>query len=130
MIPAHSTTKGVGIPPKPPFLSLPLCSVAQLSLTLCSPMVCSPPGSSVHGILQARILEWVAVSSSRGSFQPRDQTCLSCTGRQILYHRATWETSSAPTLTLFKGGAHPPLRKQARTPVTCFPSPLLQHKSR
>ena len=39
---------------------------------------CSPSGSSVHGILQARILEWVAISSSRGSSQPRDQTCISC----------------------------------------------------
>ena len=48
-----------------------------------------PPGSSVHGILLARILEWVAISSSRGSFWPRDQThvsCGSCIGRQILYH--------------------------------------------
>ena len=42
-----------------------LCSVAQLCLTLCDPMDCSPPGSSVHGIFQARILEWVAVSFSR-----------------------------------------------------------------
>ena len=44
--------------------------VAQLCLTLCDPMDCNPPGSSIHGILQARILEWVAVSSSRGSSQP------------------------------------------------------------
>ena len=42
-------------------------SVAQLCLTLCNSMDCNPPGSSVHGILQARILEWVAVSFSRGS---------------------------------------------------------------
>ena len=49
----------------------------QSCLTLCSPMDCSLPGSSVHGILQARILEWVAMPSSRGSFQPRDQTCIS-----------------------------------------------------
>ena len=46
----------------------------------------SPPGSSVHGILQARILEWVAISFSRESSQPRDQTQVSCIGRQILYH--------------------------------------------
>ena len=50
----------------------------QLYLTLCDPMGCSPPGSSVHGILQARILEWVSMPSSRGSSQPRDQTCLLC----------------------------------------------------
>ena len=42
--------------------------VLLLCLTLCDPMYCSPPGSSVHGILQARILEWVAIPSSRGSF--------------------------------------------------------------
>ena len=53
---------------------------------LCNSMDCSLPGSSVHGILQARILEWVAISFSRGSSWPRDQTCVSCIGRQILYH--------------------------------------------
>ena len=52
--------------------------VAQLCPTLCVPMDCSPPGSSGHGILQARILEWVAISFSRGSSQPRDQTWVSC----------------------------------------------------
>ena len=45
---------------------------AQSCLTLCDPMDCSPPGSSVYGILQARILEWVAIASSRGSSRPRD----------------------------------------------------------
>ena len=53
------------------------CSVAQSCLTLCDPIDCSPPGSSVHGILQARILECVAMPSSRGSSQRRDQTCIS-----------------------------------------------------
>ena len=48
--------------------------VAQSCLTLCDPMDYSPPGSSVHGILQARILEWVAISISRGSSRPRDLT--------------------------------------------------------
>ena len=52
--------------------------VSQSYPTLCDPMDCSPPGSSVCGILQARILEWVAISSSRGSSQRRDQTCVSC----------------------------------------------------
>ena len=51
---------------------------AQLCLTLCNPMDRSLPGSSVHGILQARILEWVAISFSRGSSRPRDQTWASC----------------------------------------------------
>ena len=62
------------------------CTVAQLCPTLSNPMVCSPPGSSVHGIIPARILEWVAISSSRGSSPPRDQTsvsCSFCTGRQF-----------------------------------------------
>ena len=57
--------------------------------TLCDPMDCSPPGSSVHGILQARILEWVTISSSRASSLPRDRTQVSCVswiGRQVLYH--------------------------------------------
>ena len=52
--------------------------VVQSCLTLCDPMDCSPPGFSVRGILQARTLEWVALPSSRGSSQLRDQTCVSC----------------------------------------------------
>ena len=55
------------------FAWLVLCLVTQSCLTLCDPMDCSPPGSSVHGILQARILEWVAMPSSGESSQPRDQ---------------------------------------------------------
>ena len=54
------------------------CFVLQLFLTLYDPMDCSPPGSSVHGILQARILEWVAIPLSRGSSWPRDRTQVSC----------------------------------------------------
>ena len=53
-------------------------SVAKSCTILCIPMNCSLPGSSVHGISQARILEWVATSFSKGSSQPRDQTCVSC----------------------------------------------------
>ena len=52
--------------------------VAQLCPTLCDPTDCSLQGSSVHGILQARVLEWVAISFSRGASQPRDQTQVSC----------------------------------------------------
>ena len=65
--------------------------VTQSCLPLYNPMDCSSPGSSVHGILQARILEQVAISFPRRSFWPRDQTCISCPGRPILYHWATWE---------------------------------------
>ena len=61
----------------------------QLCLTLCDPMNYSPPGSPVHGILQAGILEWVFMPFSRGSSQLRDLTCVSsvsCIGRWVLYH--------------------------------------------
>ena len=54
------------------------CLVAQLHPTLCDPIDCSPPGSSVHGILQARILEWVTISFSRGTSWLKDGTCVSC----------------------------------------------------
>ena len=54
-------------------------------------MDCSPPGFSVHEISQRRILEWVAISSSRGSSWPRSQTGISCIARQMLHHLATWE---------------------------------------
>ena len=52
--------------------------VARSCLTLCDPMDSSPPGSSVHGISQTRILRWVAIFFFRGSSQPRDQTWVSC----------------------------------------------------
>ena len=67
-----------------------VCPVTQSCLILCHPINCSLPGSSIHGILLARILEWVAISFSRGSSWPRDQThisCIPCIGRQILYHQ-------------------------------------------
>ena len=67
----------------------------------------SPPGSSVHGILKARILEWVVVRSSRGSSQPRDQTCVSsvsCIGRRVLYHYCHLE-------------GHTPYEKRRKAPI-------------
>ena len=70
-----------------------VCSVAQLCLTVCSPMVCNLQGLSVHGIFQARVLVQVAISFSKGFSQPRDWTCvscISCTGRWILYHCALY----------------------------------------
>ena len=54
------------------------CSIFQSCPTLCNPADCSPPGSSVHGILQVRMLEWLAISFSRGASQPRDGNCVSC----------------------------------------------------
>ena len=62
-----------------------LAKSLQSCPTLCNPMECSPPDSSVHGILQARILEWVTMPSSRGSSQPKDRTQVSCAGRGVLY---------------------------------------------
>ena len=54
------------------------CMLGRQRLTLCGPMGRSPPGSSVHGIFLARILEWIAMSSRMGSSRPRDWTCVSC----------------------------------------------------
>ena len=72
-----------------------ICACVLGSLQSCSvlwdPKDCSPPGSSVHGILQARILEWVAISSSRGSSQGSNPRLTSaCTGRWFFTTRATW----------------------------------------
>ena len=65
----------------------PQCCLFRCSVvSLCDPMDCSPPGSAVHGIFQASILEWVAISFSRKSSWARDWTQVSCFGRQILYH--------------------------------------------
>ena len=91
--------KGVGV-----------CSDVQLCLTLCNPVDCSPPVSSVLGILQARTLEWVATPSSSRSSQPRDPTCVpyvSCIGRWVLYHQrylGTLEHSSGKQWLLFTEG--------------------------
>ena len=60
-----------------------VCLAAQLCLTFCDPMDCSLLGSSVHGLLQARILEWVAIFSSKRVSQPRDRTHGSCTDRRF-----------------------------------------------
>ena len=89
-------------------------------------MDCSPPGPSVHGILQARILEWVAISISRGSCPPRDWTCVSCLGRWIfspLSHLGslvpwlpTCCLASAPTPTLLEILFHLHLMR-----IPCFP---------
>ena len=69
--------------------------VAQSCPTLCDPMGCSLPGSSVHGIFQARVLEWVAISFSRGSSRPRDWTQVSCIAGRRFTIWATWEAPPA-----------------------------------
>ena len=63
-----------------------VCVCAQSCPTLWNPMVCNPPVSFVHGIFQARMLEGVTISFSKGSSWPRDRTHVSCIGRQIVYH--------------------------------------------
>ena len=71
------------------FLCVPT-KLLQSCPNLCHPMDCNPPSSSVQGILQARTLEWVVMSSFWGSSQPRDRTCvscISCIGRRVLYHQ-------------------------------------------
>ena len=76
--------------------SVSACSLTQLCLIICKSMDCSSLSSSVHGILQARILEWVAISYSKGSSQPRDRTCVSdvsCIGSWVLYH---WQHLGSP----------------------------------
>ena len=67
---------------------------------LCNPLDCSPPGSSVHGISQARTLESVVISSSRASSRPRDGTPVSCIGRQILCHYTTYRVLASPNFVL------------------------------
>ena len=73
-------------------ISLHACMLSHFTrVQLCNPMDCSPPGSFVHGVLQARTLEWVAISFPRGCSLSRNQTHVSCvfsTSRWILYHCA------------------------------------------
>ena len=77
--------------------------VSESCPTFCDRMDCSPPGSSVHWIFQARILEWVAISFSRGSSWPRDRTQVYCIGRWILYH---WATREAPPCLMVPSALH------------------------
>ena len=72
------------------------CSVTQSCPTLRDPMDCRPPGFFVHGISQARTLEWVTISFSGGSSWLRNLTGISCLGRWILYHWATWKAWAKP----------------------------------
>ena len=80
--------------------------VAQSCPTLCDPMNCSLPGSSVHGILQARIPEWVAISFSKASSPPRDQTQASCIAGRFFTLWATrrpqWQENSGQSTTTYQ----------------------------
>ena len=76
-----------------------MCEISVLSKTLCDPMDCSLPGSSVHGIFQARILEWAAISYCMGSDSwSRNRTCISCIERGILYRWPHLGSSLVPWL--------------------------------
>ena len=74
-----------------------VCVCAQSSLTVCNPMDCSLPGSSIHGLFQGRILEWVAMPSSRGSSWPRARTLSSCVSLagEFFTTSTTWEACIA-----------------------------------
>ena len=72
-------------------LKIRICSVAQLCLTLCDPMDCTPSGSSVQGTLQTRVLQGVAISSSRGSSPPRDWNCISSCISGSHLHWQVWK---------------------------------------
>ena len=72
-------------------LLLGCCSVAKRCLTVWDPMGCSPPGSSIQGIFQTRILDYVAMFFFKVSSWCRDWTWISCIGRQIVYHWGIWE---------------------------------------
>ena len=82
--------------------------------TLCYPLDCSPPGSSVHGILQPRILKWVAIPFSRGSSQPRERTQVPCIAGGFFTTSATWEARSNSSLenSLEEGGAGSPFSRR------------------
>ena len=98
------------------------CSVAQLCPTLWVPMDCSPPGSSIHGISQIRILEWVAVSFSRGSSWPRDGTCVCCISKQICYPWATREARPQTFATHWKRRG----RSLKEDPGTAYTKPQMK----
>ena len=87
----------------------------QSCLTLYNPMDCSPPGASLQGISQARILEWVATASSRGSSRPRDRTHISCTAGGFF----TTEPPGKP-----QGNAIQPLKKNKIMPSAATWMPL------
>ena len=103
-----------------------MCSVTQSCPTLCDPTGCSPPGSSVHGIFQARILERVAMPSYRRSNRPRDQTRVSCT-----FSIAAAAKSLQSSLTLCNpingsppGSPVPGFSRQEHWSGLPFPSPM------
>ena len=90
--------------------------VAQSCPTLCNPMDCSSPGSSIHGIFQVRVLEWVAIFFSRGSSRPRDRTQIRIIGRYFTIWGTREENQNRSSNEL--GG-----RKEQEAGEAVFPSP-------
>ena len=92
-----------------------VCVCTPLCSTLCDPIDCSPPRFSVHGIFRARIPEWVAISSFRGSSRPRDGTHISC-----LLH---WQVNSSPLHHLCCAALSHSVMSDSATPWTVAPLP-------
>ena len=100
--------------------------VAQTCPTLCDPTDCNPPGASVYGILQARILEWIAIPFSRGSSRPRDQTLICTVGRFF----TVWATSSVQfSRSVMSDSVRPHELQHARPPCPT-PTPGVHWDSR
>ena len=94
---------------------------SQSCPTLCNPLDCSPPGSSVHGILQPRTLEWVAISFSRGSSQPRDQTQVFCIASRRFNLWATREALTEYRIALISDVPYSfTLQTTLRIECTCY----------
>ena len=127
----YISANGILVSQRPKYQSLPFllsypttwnpCVLSSSVVSLCDPRDCSPPDSSVHGISQAWMLEWVAISSSRGCSRPRDQTRISCIGRPILHHWATWEAHRIHTL-------HPLACQIFHLLLVSFPAASLSHE--
>ena len=105
---------------------LSVCLSVSACLTLCDPTDCGPPGSSVHGILQARILEWVAMPSSKGSSRPRDRTCVSCIAGGFF---TVWASLQTPPLGdgLFPGEVEWERRPRAKIKMELYKNQYPEH---
>ena len=120
-----------------------VCALGHSVVSLCDPMDCSPPGSSVHGLLQARVLERVAISSSSGSSsQPGDGTSVSCTGRHVLYRRRHqgspggegqgpfhWSQPPGPAPCLFPGFWEAATCRQSAQSSDCLVHPVVMERT-
>ena len=102
------------------YLAGSVSSVAQSCPTLCDPIDCSPLGFYVHGIVQARILDWVAISFSRESSQHRDKTCISL-------HLLHWQAGSLPLMPPGKPSAHSVVKTKSSMIHKVLPDTHMAH---